>query len=220
MARSDLDERRYYRETTTFFNRIRETVPLEVLRSLGVSEGRILDLGCSFGATTVELAAIFGPGVAVEGIDLNKKWVGHLNSEAIDYYNAQANRGQNLFMVINEQVSYQSGDGFIWAQQHPDHYDAIFVLNSLMYSVAEESIDRRTLLKLLREVRTGLKPGGWLCVGATELLHSPYLIFQKENDRFKLRYHNGKELSQPTATPKLADKAISAANAIYMAAGV
>ena len=102
---------------------------------------RVLDFGCGFGETCLELASIVGPKGAVHGLDCTSSFL------------EIAERERVAAGVAN--VGYEVGD----AQTHPlraAHYDVAFARFGVMFF--------ESAVRALRNVHRALVPGGRVCL--------------------------------------------------------
>ena len=102
---------------------------------------RVLDIGCGFGETCLEIGRLVGPSGEVVGLDCT------------DEFLAIANRERNDAGLT--QVRYEVGD----AQVHPlpeNYYDVAFARFGVMFF--------ESAVRALRNTRRALKPGGKVCL--------------------------------------------------------
>jgi|ERR1041385_778808 ubiquinone/menaquinone biosynthesis C-methylase UbiE len=108
----------------------------------GIRAGdRVLDFGCGFGETTLELARLAGPTGEALGLDCTKAFI-----EIADRERADAGLGY---------VRYELGD----AQVYPlpeNHYDVAFARFGVMFF--------ESAVRALRNVRRSLVPRGKVCL--------------------------------------------------------
>lgn len=102
---------------------------------------RVLDVGCGFGETSLELGRIVGPSGEVLGVDCTSAFIDIANRERDEAGLAH--------------VRYELGD----AQVHPlkaAHYDVGYARFGVMFF--------ESAVRALRNVRTALVPGGRVCL--------------------------------------------------------
>jgi SAM-dependent methyltransferase len=102
---------------------------------------RVLDIGCGFGETCLELARIVGPSGEVVGLDCTGEFLKIANQERDE-------TGLN-------QVRYELGD----AQGHPlcdSYYDVVFARFGVMFF--------ESAVRALRNAHRALRPGGKVCL--------------------------------------------------------
>jgi ubiquinone/menaquinone biosynthesis C-methylase UbiE len=131
---------------------------------------RVLDLGCGFGDTTQQLAALVGPEGEAVGVDVSEPFVATAREEA-----EAAGAGN---------VSFRSGD--VQVTELGEGYDYAFSRMGIMFFANP--------VQALRNVRTALAPGGRLCavvwrrkddnqwVRRAELVVDEYLEHPEESD--------------------------------------
>lgn len=112
------------------------------LPRFGIRPGdRVLDFGCGFGETSLELGRMVGSRGEVLGLDCTKGFIEIANRER-----DAAGLGH---------VRYEVGD----AQQHPfpaNHYDVAFARFGVMFF--------ESAVRALRNVHRALRPGGKVCL--------------------------------------------------------
>lgn len=101
---------------------------------------RVLDIGCGFGDTTQELAALVGPEGSVLGVDAAERFIERSREEA-------AAAG-----VSN--VSFEVGD--VQAMAFEERFDYVFSRMGTMFFANP--------VAALRNVREAMRPGGRLCM--------------------------------------------------------
>jgi SAM-dependent methyltransferase len=102
---------------------------------------RVLDFGCGFGETTLELGRLVGPAGEVVGLDCTTAFLDMANRERDE--------------VGQSNVRYELGD----AQVHPlaaSHYDVAFARFGVMFF--------ESAVRALRNVHRALVPGGKVCL--------------------------------------------------------
>ncbi|MGB8329164.1 MAG: methyltransferase domain-containing protein [Polyangiales bacterium] len=108
----------------------------------GIGPGdKVLDIGCGFGETALEIAAIVGPTGEVVGIDCTDAFLEIANQERA------AARADN--------VRYELGDAQI-CDLPKDYFDVAYSRFGVMYF--------QSAVRALRNARHALKPGGKLCL--------------------------------------------------------
>lgn len=115
-------------------DRARETIEIPV-------GGRVLDIGCGFGETCLELAKIVGPSGEVVGIDCTEEFMKVAEVER------QAVCADNVHYVLADAQTYE------WA---PDHFDLAFSRFGIMFF--------ESAVRALRSAHRALKPGGLMAV--------------------------------------------------------
>jgi SAM-dependent methyltransferase len=100
---------------------------------------RVLDLGCGFGDTTQQLAALVGPNGAAVGIDVSEPFIAAAREEA---------EGSDL-----ENVRFAVGD--VQVEEFEESFDYAFSRMGIMFFANP--------VQALRNVRAALVPGGRLC---------------------------------------------------------
>lgn len=102
---------------------------------------RVLDIGCGFGETSLEIGRIVGPSGEVLGLDCTDAFVEIANRERDE--------------AGLPQVRFEVGD----AQVHPlraGHYDVVYARFGVMFF--------ESAVRALRNARGALKPGGSVCL--------------------------------------------------------
>jgi len=113
----------------------------EALRLHPPQEGeRVLDVGCGFGDTTQQIAALVGPTGEAVGVDAAPKFIDAATQEA-----KEAGVGNASFLVADVQTDPLNGP-----------YDRAFSRMGTMFFVSP--------VAALRNVRESLVPGGELCM--------------------------------------------------------
>jgi SAM-dependent methyltransferase len=113
----------------------------EALRLHPPQEGeRVLDVGCGFGDTTQQIAALVGPSGDAVGVDAAPKFIDAATQEA-----REAGVGNASFLVADVQTDPLNGP-----------YDRAFSRMGTMFFVSP--------VAALRNVRESLVPGGELCM--------------------------------------------------------
>ena len=113
----------------------------EALRLHPPHEGeRVLDVGCGFGDTTQQIAALVGPSGEAVGVDAAPKFIDAATQEA-----KEAGVGNASFLVADVQTDPLNGP-----------YDRAFSRMGTMFFVSP--------VAALRNVRESLVPGGELCM--------------------------------------------------------
>jgi len=113
----------------------------EALRLHPPQEGeRVLDVGCGFGDTTQQIAALVGPSGEAVGVDAAPKFIDAATQEA-----REAGVGNASFLVADVQTDPLNGP-----------YDRAFSRMGTMFFVSP--------VAALRNVRESLVPGGELCM--------------------------------------------------------
>ena len=113
----------------------------EALRLHPPQEGeRVLDVGCGFGDTTQQIAALVGPSGEAVGVDAAPKFIDAATQEA-----REAGVGNASFLVADVQTDPLNGP-----------YDRPFSRMGTMFFVSP--------VAALRNVRESLVPGGELCM--------------------------------------------------------
>ncbi len=113
----------------------------EALRLHPPQEGeRVLDVGCGFGDTTQQIAALVGPSGEAVGVDAAPKFIDAATQEA-----KEAGVGNASFLVADVQTDPLNGP-----------YDRAFSRMGTMFFVSP--------VAALRNVRESLAPGGELCM--------------------------------------------------------
>ena len=113
----------------------------EALRLHPPQEGeRVLDVGCGFGDTTQQIAALVGPSGEAVGVDAAPKFIDTATQEA-----KEAGVGNASFLVADVQTDPLNGP-----------YDRAFSRMGTMFFVSP--------VAALRNVRESLVPGGELCM--------------------------------------------------------
>jgi SAM-dependent methyltransferase len=102
--------------------------------------GRVLDIGCGFGDTTQQLAALVGPTGEAVGIDSSERFIDKANEEA-----AEAGVENVRFMVGDVQVT-----------ELGERFDHAFSRMGTMFFASP--------VAALRNVRNALEPGATLCM--------------------------------------------------------
>lgn len=136
-----------------------------------ISNGRVLDWGCSEGDTTNDLKGIYANSEVI-GIDIDTKLI----EEASKRYKSCK------FLVM---------DGFN-LQFDKEHFDAIFCLNNLVYTIARSS-NEILLRESFAKIKSCVKEKGYLVLsGEPEDEGIPnYLILRRDKERFlpeKIRF--------------------------------
>jgi SAM-dependent methyltransferase len=113
----------------------------EALRLNSPQEGqRVLDIGCGFGDTTQQIAALVGPGGEAVGVDAAENFIQTATAEA-----AEAKVENARFFVADVQTDPLEGP-----------YDMAFSRMGTMFFISP--------VAALRNVRQSLVPGGELCM--------------------------------------------------------
>jgi SAM-dependent methyltransferase len=107
---------------------------------LGAHGGRVLDIGCGFGDTTQQLAALVGPEGEAVGIDSSERFIELANQEA-----EEAGVGNVRFLV-----------GDVQATELDERFDHAFSRMGTMFFANP--------VAALRNVRSALEPGATLCM--------------------------------------------------------
>jgi ubiquinone/menaquinone biosynthesis C-methylase UbiE len=132
------------------------------LKNLGFCEGRIIDVGCGFGAMCLVLAEEI-PGCEVVGVDLSKP--------LLDYARNSIHEG-----TIKKKVKFEMGNVEKMSFEN-DSFDAVFNVN-MVHWVGNP-------ISMLNEIERILKPQGYLFV--KDLRYSWLKVFEKEiRDAFNL----------------------------------
>jgi len=172
------DAHRYASETEyhitggTYPDRVKNTFGKDLPK---IRHGRILDMGCSIGQTTIELATRY-PDSTIIGIDINPCNL-CLSDESI----SDARQG---FDRLGDQVikcsgrEYKMPTGFIlgdgFRPPFPDNtFNAVFCMNNIYYMHlhrTNEHVRRR-----LPQIANIVKPGGYLLVSG----NTNYIILRK-----------------------------------------
>ena len=112
------------------------------LPKFGLRPGeRVLDIGCGYGETCLDIARLVGPRGEVHGVDCT------------DAFLAEARREMRAAGVTN--VRYELGDAQHCTLPH-GYYDAAFSRFGVMFF--------QSVVAALRNVHTALKPGGRVCL--------------------------------------------------------
>ena len=146
------DEDHNHPDTRTRFDRVKDTFGNELDRLKIAHGGRILDIGCSSGITTVELAYRFGPSIEVIGVDINQTVLGREAERAKSYY-SMIDGLKGVKSLGN--VKFKHGDGFQMAESL-GLFDAIFIMNNLYYSIAYDKVGPTALKSKLQMARNAI----------------------------------------------------------------
>ncbi|HMJ72094.1 MAG TPA: methyltransferase domain-containing protein [Solirubrobacterales bacterium] len=101
--------------------------------------GRVLDLGCGFGDTTQQLAALVGPGGEAVGVDVSEPFIAAAREEA------DGAGAENVRFLSGDVQIMDLGEGFDYA----------FSRMGIMFFANP--------VQALRNVRSALAPGGQFC---------------------------------------------------------
>lgn len=103
---------------------------------------KVLDVGCGFGETTIEIGAMVGPSGEVRGLDCTKAFLDIGEQERV------AAGASNVTFVCGDAQMHDLGA--------PDYYDAIHSRFGVMFF--------QSAVAALRNCRKALKPGGKVCL--------------------------------------------------------
>lgn len=126
---------------------------------------RIVDLGCSRGFTTVEIAARFGSNTRVFGLDQYFRVVKFINApKIVEYYNkAITDDSFNHLMPVSlSQIHFLEGDAY-YPPFAEESMDIAFAMNNI-YQVArkgELTVEQQALI--FRNVMKIVRPNGFFC---------------------------------------------------------
>ena len=143
------DKKFYYLGSSTRVGRISSTFG-KYLPS--IKRGCILDLGCSYGYTTVDLAKEY-PGCAVIGIDKEERRVqrAYANCRAMMHDISQ----------LPGRVTFQVADGYFLDKEFPHKkFHAIFAMNNIMFMA--DLMDDQQLVTVLMSLEDALVTRGHL----------------------------------------------------------
>lgn len=141
-----------------------------------ISLGNILDLGCSSGVTTQEIADIYQDSQII-GIDVN-----HRRLRIASGLNSNAN------------IHFLLADGY----QMPFSdlaFDAVFCMNNLNQVIGCEMISRKKLVEIANEIARVIKPRGYLMFSGQDRS-----IMQKSDSGFDIIYYSYDSSPQPSVT--------------------
>lgn len=132
-----------------------------------IESGTILDLGCSDGKTTREIASIY-PNSKVIGIDDNETYI------------QKAKR----FTKEIKNIEFRVGD-FYNLDFPADSVEAVFIMNNIYFAFSENldcdlDCDSITLKKVLPKILLPIKENGYLLASGDE----KYLISRRNNKGF------------------------------------
>ena len=150
----------YWRCGDTRPGRVRDTFGDHLPR---IEQGEILDMGCSLGYTTEDLADIY-PTCTITGIDIDKRVL------------RQADESPSK----KSNIRYCFADGYK-SPFPPETFDAIVGMNNL--SFAYERSDWKYFKKHVEKITRMVKPQGYLCISG-----DGGVILKKENEQFKIIY--------------------------------
>ncbi len=172
----------YHPSSLTSYDRVAQTFGGNRLRNLGIPPGKILDIGCSTGLTTVEIASLLGPQYQIQGIDIQKSVIGTRGNEAIERYNSQSRLNPRLSAVSKSQVNFEVGDGYKPAYT-PDTFSAVFAMNNFWFQfVKDTGMSLEMKKEIMKRVESVIKPGGFFLISRnTERISEPGigLVFEK-----------------------------------------
>jgi SAM-dependent methyltransferase len=147
----------YYFCCYTYKDRIAKTFGQSLPPAIA---GEILDVGCSEGLTTAELAHLY-PDSTVTGIDFDK-------------HSLRIARREHAELIGEGRLEFMLADGYHLERHLPDRtFDAIFVMNNLYFRASE--LDETRLRRILDQAKQKLKPNGYLLLSG----HGNYLILQE-----------------------------------------
>ncbi len=163
IVRDPTEKVRYHTATTTWYGRIRD-IFADALPQ--ISGGIILDIGCSNGSTTEELADLY-PQTKVIGIDINA-------SALSTGRQTNSNSRKAEYLMMN---GYKLG----FKKQS---FDVVFCNNNLFYAMS--SLESERASDIFKEINDLIKDNGYLIVSAGDKSSRNYVIFKKSDEFFEL----------------------------------
>src|SRR5262245_33971750 len=137
---------------------------------------RVIDLGCGFGDTTQQLAAMIGPGGSALGVDVSEPFIDLARSEA-----ERGGAGNVRFEVADVQVA-----------EFGETFDYAFSRMGIMFFANP--------VQALSKVRTSLAPGGRLCGGVgRRKLHNDGV--RRAEEVVEKYLEHPEETNEPTCGP-------------------
>lgn len=138
-----------------------------------IREGVILDAGCSYGKTTLELAVLY-PKCKIFGIDI----CGERLPRSIHPY-------------FKERVEFKQDNFYRLSEEFPDNFfSGIFVMNNLVYLSKRLSLMQHE--RIAHQLKNSLKEGGYLCMSGFGRRHEEdaagqfgIAVFQKSQEKFR-----------------------------------
>jgi SAM-dependent methyltransferase len=154
----------FWRSTITDPDRVIEDFP--IYRLPKISRGIILDLGCSSGLTTQEIARIYQDS-SVIGIDINPEKIQEARS---------LNENPNINFVI--------ADGY--NMPFPDSaFNGVFCMNNLNQAIGCEVVSGEGLVRIANEIGRVIKSKGHLMFSGED-----ETIMQKRGSGFNMVYYH------------------------------
>ena len=145
-----------WESTESWYGRVEETFGSKLPR---ITEGIILDLGCSQGATTSELCRLY-PKTRVIGIDLNFDRL--INSPYIEPDNLSNREKRDFLVADGYRLPFREGT-----------FDAVFCMNNLAHLLTEEHFlnpdyneEKNIILRQFLNISKTIKRGGYFLISA------------------------------------------------------